>query len=72
MASENFPTRVEKVLSMATKSTRDKKHADLQRDTLNVQENKEFSTTDYGIKIATHDDWLRVNNNDRIGKSLSS
>jgi hypothetical protein len=59
---------VEKVMTMASKATSDKKDADLRRDTVNVDENKEFSTTDHGTKISTHDDWLRVVRDDRLGR----
>jgi catalase len=58
---------VEKVVSMASKAT-DRKEADLQRDTVNVHDNKHFSTTDFGTKVATQDDWLRVVNEGRTGR----
>jgi hypothetical protein len=58
---------VEKVVTMASKATSDKKEADIQRDTVNVHDNKHFSTTDFGTKVATQDDWLRVVNEDRTG-----
>ena len=57
---------VKKVVSMASKAT-DKKEADIQRDTVNVHDNKLFNTTDFGAKVATQDDWLRVVNEDRTG-----
>jgi catalase len=59
---------VEKVVKMANYATSDKKEADLRRDTVNVQDDKHFSTTDFGTKVATQDDWLRVANEDRTGK----
>ena len=59
---------VEKVVTMATNDTSDKKEADLQRDLANVHDNKHFSTTDFGTKVATHDDWLRVVNEERTGE----
>lgn len=59
---------VEKVMTMASKKTGDKKEADLQRDTVNVHDEGHFSTTDFGTKVATQDDWLRVVNEDRTGK----
>lgn len=58
----------EKVVNMASNATSDKKETDLQRDTVNVQDNKHLSTTDFGTKVATQDDWLRVVNDDRTGK----
>lgn len=63
---------VEKVVTMASNSITDKKHADLQRDTVNVHDNKHFSTTDFGTKVATQDDWLRVVNDDRTGEDTDS
>ncbi len=60
--------RVEKVVTVAKHASNDKKEADLQRDTVNVHDEKHFSTTDFGTKVATQDDWLRVVNEDRTGK----
>ena len=59
---------VEKVVTMASIATGDKKQADIQRDTVNVNDNNHFSTTDFGTKVATQDDWLRVVNDDRTGE----
>jgi hypothetical protein len=59
---------VENVVNVAKNATSDKKEADLQRDTVNVQDNKHVSTTDFGTKVATQDDWLRVVNEKRTGK----
>ncbi|ERF76056.1 Catalase A [Endocarpon pusillum Z07020] len=61
---------VEKVVTMASNGITDKKHADLHRDTVNIHDNKHFSTTDFGTKVATQDDWLRVVNDGRTGPSL--
>lgn len=43
---------LEKVVNVTNNAVSDKEEADLQRDTLDVQDNKHFSTTDFGTKVA--------------------
>jgi hypothetical protein len=59
---------VENVVNVANNAISEKKKADLQRDTVDVQDKKHLSTTDFGTKVATQDDWLRVVSEDRAGK----
>jgi hypothetical protein len=59
---------VEKVMTMAGQVASDKKEADLQRDTVNIQKKGHYSTTDFGTKVTSQDDWLRIVSDDRTGK----
>ena len=47
----------------------DGKHADLQKDTVDVHD-KQHMTTDHGVKISNPDQWLRVVDEKKIGPSL--
>lgn len=47
----------------------DPKLADLQKDTVDL-DNKKHMTTDYGIKISNPDNWLRVVDEKHTGPSL--
>lgn len=70
--SSTISQGVEKVMAIRSNdksgnAPTDQKAADLQRDTVNVHDEGHFSTTDYGIKVSTQDDWLKVVNEDRTG-----
>lgn len=47
----------------------DGKHADLQKDTVDVYA-KQHMTTDHGVKISNPDQWLRVVDEKKTGPSL--
>lgn len=55
----------------ALKSTniRDKKLADLERDTLDVQTQRKF-TTDHGVPVSNTDNWLKAVDERHTGPSL--
>lgn len=55
--------------STAHTKVADGKHADLQKDTVDVN-TKQHMTTDYGIKISDPDHWLRVASDSSTGPML--
>lgn len=48
----------------------DAKAKDLARNTIEVDNNKHHSTTDYGLAVSDQDNWLAVVKNDTVGPSL--
>lgn len=68
MASNILASATEKVKIMAGASNQ--KIADLSKDTKDVHDESWRATTDWGTKINTHDDWLRVASEDKTGPNL--
>jgi catalase len=67
MASNILSSATEKVKDMT--GARSQKVADLSTATKDVNDNWK-ATTDYGVKINTHDDWLALSNKDQTGPQL--
>ncbi|KAF1955198.1 catalase-domain-containing protein [Byssothecium circinans] len=68
MASTILTSATEKVKDMT--GARTQKVADLSTATKDVNDDSWRATTDYGVKINTHDDWLKVANADKTGPLL--
>ena len=70
MASEILSTGLEKAKNATMSSERSQKVNDLQKDLKDVHDKNWRITTDYGVKQADTDDWLKVVNEDKPGPML--